>query len=664
MNLGKLKQRVIVLSCLLCMIVAAACTDSDDVGDNYRTFTGETIKDFLEANPEYSEFEQALEKVNALSLMASYGKYTCFIPDNQAVNNYLTKKGFSSFEAFLDSTKAVEQMVYYHIIDGESNGVGTYYTTAFGTSNIETKNMEGRFLYTNLDSDGATWLINNSAKIVSPNNTMVNGVVHTVDQVVEGNDDILSDYLQNDARFSLYAEALGKTGLIDSLTKIEDDTYVQPTTAVKDDAPLPTRRLYGFTALLEPDEILRANGIQTLDDMRAYAESKYPSGKGLDDTNRASSLNMFVAYHLIPYKLTSSQLCPTRDQTVTQTFEDPEWQRENYRDGKYSLDNYLFPMAPNTLINVQKFVWRDQAEQTPIFNDVRNPYNPKYVNMINEEENVVTIDLANSNLDCLNGEVHSLTGMLYYDEKVYHKRLRMDFTLFLPEMWSNDLISGHHTIPRGYCKNITWDDKESVSMKYWIRYGTHSYHNGDMFMVNGRCNADIVIGPIPSGSYEVRIGYQVRTNDYGIVQYYLDGEPCGIPLDMTKTSVSPEIGFAQSWFYLYGGVEQAPFTGWSSGKETEDDYYGYNNDKAMHNNGYMKAGDSYVSLEPAGGNYNPIHAVSARNDIYAVRRVLKMVTWTNTQTHVLRISNLMDKSFQLDYIEFMPKDLIEDEDTH
>ena len=63
MNLGKLKQRVIVLSCLLCMIVAAACTDSDDVGDNYRTFTGETIKDFLEANPEYSEFEQALEKV-------------------------------------------------------------------------------------------------------------------------------------------------------------------------------------------------------------------------------------------------------------------------------------------------------------------------------------------------------------------------------------------------------------------------------------------------------------------------------------------------------------------------------------------------------------------------------------------------------------------------
>ena len=71
-----------------------------------------------------------------------------------------------------------------------------------------------------------------------------------------------------------------------------------------------------------------------------------------------------------------------------------------------------------------------------------------------------------------------------------------------------------------------------------------------------------------------------------------------------------------------------------------------------------------MSLEPAGGNYNPIHAVSARNDIYAVRRVLKMVTWSNTQTHVLRISNLMDKSFQLDYIEFMPKDLIEDEDTH
>lgn len=661
MNLGKLKQRVIVLSSLLCMIVSAACTDSDDVGDNYRTFTGETIKDFLEANPEYSEFEQALEKVNALSLMASYGKYTCFIPDNQAVNNYLTKKGFSSFEAFLDSTKAVEQMVYYHIIDGESNGVGTYYTTSFGTSNIETKNMAGRFLYTNLDSDGATWLINNTAKVMSPNNAMVNGVVHLVDQVVEGNDDILSDYLQNDTRFSIYAEALKATGLADSLSKIEDDTYVAPTGVSP--AP-PSKRLYGFTALLEPDSVLKVNGINSLADMRSYAEGKYPAGKGLDDTNRESSLNKFVAYHLLPYKLTSGQLCPTRDHTVSLTFEDPEWQRENYRDGKYSLDNYLFPMAPNTVINVQKFIWRDQAEQTPIFNDVRNPYDPKYVNMINEEPNVVTIDLNHSNLDCLNGEVHSLTGMLYYNEKVFHKRLRMDFTTFLPEMWSNDLLTTNHTIPRGYCKNFEWDDKESVTMKYWVRYGGHMYYNGDMFMGKGRCNTDIVIGPIPSGSYEVRVGYQVRSEAYGILQYYLDGEPCGIPLDQTKRSTSPDIGFVQSWFYLYGGVEQTPYMGWTSGGETEDDYYGYDNDKAMHNRGYMKGGDSYAGNEAASGNYSPIHATTARNDIFAIRRVLTMVTWPTTTTHVLRISNLMDKEFQLDYIEFMPKDLIENEDTH
>lgn len=660
MEKRNLKQLTIVLLCLLSAVMAG-CTDSDNVGSNYKTFVGETIKDYLDNHPEFSRFAIALKRANALSLMSSYGKYTCFLPDNDAIETYVKEKGYASFDEFLDSAEAVKKMVFYHIIDGESSGAGTYLTTSFGTGNIETKNMTGRYLYTNIWGDGSVW-INNSSRIVSANNLMVNGVVHTVDKVVEGNDEVLDEYIYNSREFTLYAEALKATGLGDSLAKVEDDGYVQPTGMTP---AAPARRLYGFTALLEPDSVLAANGITALDGLRDYAEKVHPEGKGLEDTDRNSSLNKFVAYHIIPYKMTSSQLCPTRDMTVTQTFENPDWQKETFRDGKYSLDNYLFPMAANTLINVQKFVWRDQEEQTPIFNDARNPYDPKYVNMNAEESDVVTIDMKNSNIDCLNGEIHSLTGMLYYKENIYHKRLRMDFNAFFPEMWNNDLLTNHYTIPRGYCDNITYDDKDGISMVYWIRYGGHSYYWGDMFMVNGRCNAEIKIGPIPSGSYEVRIGYQVRTNDYGVVQYYLDGEPCGIPLDQSvRANSSPEIGWNQSWFYLHGGVEQEPIMSWVSGRETDDDYYGYNNDKAMHNLGYMKGGDSYASIELANGNKNPVHAGTARNDAYAVRRILKIVQWPTTTTHILRVSNLMDKSFQLDYIEFMPKDLIEEEDTH
>lgn len=655
-----------VIASLLCLvaIVVGACTDSDDVGDNYKTFTGETIKDYLDDHAEYSKFETALEKADALSLMSSYGKYTFFLPDNDAVDKYVTEKGYASFEAFLDSTEAVRKMVYYHIIDGESNGTSTYLTTTFGTSNIETKNMTGRYLYTTMSDDGVTWLINKEARITSPNNVMVNGVVHIVDRVLEGNEDLIYDYIANSTDFTLYAEALKATGLCDSLSLIEDESYVQPTGL---SPAAPERRLYGYTALLEPDDVLKANGIGDLNAMRAKASELYPDGAGKADTDPDGSLFRFVAYHLIPYKITSSKLCPTRDMTVTQTFIVPEWQTETFRDGKFSLDSYLFPMAKNTIINVQKFVWRDQSEQTPVFNDPRNPYDPKYVNMNNEESDVVTLDMTRSDIDCLNGAIHALTGLLYYREDVYHKRLRMDFASFLPEMFNNDLLDANHNIPRGYCDGVTYDDKDGISLNYYIRYGTHSYWWGDVLMVKGRCNFEIELGPIPSGSYEVRIGYHVRTNDYGVVQYYIDGEPCGIPLDQSIiATASAEIGWNQTWFYLYGGVEQNPILAgsWQSGRETEDDYYGYNNDKAMHNLGYMKAPDSYCSTELANGDRNPIHAGTARNDGYALRRVLTMVTWPTTTTHVLRVSNLMDKGFDLDFIEFMPKDLIEDEDTH
>lgn len=656
-----LKQLAWIAAVLL-VGLAGSCTDSDDVGDNYTTFTGETIKEFLDNNPEYSEFETALDSAGALPLMSSYGKYTCFIPGNQAVDEYVARKGFASFQAFLDSASAVREMVYYHIIDGESNGVGTYTTTKFTTGNIETKNMLGRYLYTTVTDDGTSWMINNESKILSANNAMVNGVVHVVDRVVEGNNDILSNFILSDSRFTLYAEALRATGLADSLARVEDDGYTAPAGASSSNYP--QRRLYGYTALLEPDSVLRLNGINSLDDMRAYAASRYPDGGTLPDTARQSSLNMFVAYHLVPYKMTSSQLCPTRDFTVTQTFEVPEWQRETFRDGKFSLDNYLFPMAPNTVINVQKFVWRDQADQTPVFNDTRNPYDPQYDNFFSQCPDAVTIDLANSNLDCLNGEVHSLTGMLYYREDVYHKRLRMDFDAFFPEMFNNDLMTVRHNIPRGYLKNITWDDRDGITCNYVIRYGGHSNYWGDAFMIQGRGNYEVTIGPIPSGSYEVRIGYHCRSTAYGMVQYYLDGEPCGIPLDQSLVASNSEIGWAQTWFYLNGGVEQEPIQNWTTGKETADDYYGYDNDKSMHNRGYMKSPDSFTGPELAHNNFTPVHAGTSRNDAWSIRRVLGIVTWPTTTTHVLRISNLMEKGFDLDFIEFMPRDLLEDEDTH
>ena len=46
-----------LLACMFCCF--PGCQDSDDVGENYTTFTGETISDFLQNNADYSDFAEA-----------------------------------------------------------------------------------------------------------------------------------------------------------------------------------------------------------------------------------------------------------------------------------------------------------------------------------------------------------------------------------------------------------------------------------------------------------------------------------------------------------------------------------------------------------------------------------------------------------------------------
>lgn len=663
--LRKWKVLTLILGGLFSLV---GCQDSDDVGENYTTFTGETISSFLEKNPNYSEFVQALRTANAFSLLESYGAYTCFVPDNQAMEKYVRSRGYSSMEDFLDSVQAVKEMVFYHIIDGESKGVGAYETSQFSVGNIDVKNMIGRYLYTNVTTDGSAWVINDSSRIVSGDHIMMNGVIHLVDRVLAGNMDLLPDYIEAIGKYKLYTEALRVTGLRDSLLLLDDEDYV-PMDAVPptDTWPLtyPQTMNYRFTALLETDSLLAVNGIHSLNDMREYAYRYYPEGKDLPDKNPGSSLYRFVAYHFLPQMLTSRQFVNTREYLMEHTWIDASWLAERYRDGSFWLEQYLLPMAQNSIITVQAFKWPGQEAQKPIFNDERNCYDAKYTNMAEEENGVITLDLSQSNLDCQNGVIHSLTGMLVYDQDklgriMRGKRVRMDLTTFMPELRNNDIIaSGSYYIPQGYCKNLKFEQSATVYAKY-ISGNIHSDFQDDYIQLHGLYDATFVVGPIPAGSYEVRAGYRVSgiAGERGMVQYYLDEQPCGIPVNMGLRGSDAQIGWEQVYetVVLNGGAG-----GWA-GTENPDDYYGYENDKSLHNRGYMKGPDCYGSTMVKWADSGV--KASARNDPDTMRKVLGIFSWDEMTTHEFRVVQMSGQNGYFDYIEFIPTNLLESEDTH
>lgn len=666
------KKSILFFYLLVCMCYGfLGCQDSDDVGVNYTTFTGETIGGFLENNAEYSDFTEALKTVGAFSILESYGSYTCFVPNNAAMEAYVREQGFESFESFLDSVKAVKEMVFYHLIDGESNAVGNYETAGFIVGAIETKNMIGRYLYTSIAPDGTSWMINNSARIVSGDHLKVNGIVHKIDKVLVGNMDMVPDYIGSVGYFDLYGEALRATGLRDSLMLLDDENFVPGTVKPVDDAfsyrtYFPQSKKFRYTALLETDSVLALNNIFTLDDMRDYARSHYPEGKDYPDKDCRSSLYRFVAYHFLPTMLTSNQIVNTREYTVTQEWMDQDWLRQNYRDGSFWLEQYLVPMADQTIITVQAFQWGSQEKQKPVFNDERNVYDPKYTNMAEEVDDVVALDLVHSNLDCQNGVIHALTNMLVFDEDkigriMRGKRIRIDFTTFTPELRNNDLMDGkEYYIPQGYCKKFRFEESSSVFAKY-VGANRHSCFLGDYLEMWGMADATITIGPLPAGSYEVRIGYRVDAGHRGITQFYLDDEPCGIPIDMRMNGYNPAIGWEQVYDYAHNNSMY--ITSWGEGNS--DDPSGAENDKSLHNRGFMRGPDSYASLEllPPGSSGGDVKG-SNRNDPFGLRKVLGIFSWPKLSTHEFRLVQMLNGNNNLDYIEFIPTTLIESEDTH
>lgn len=144
----------------------------------------------------------------------------------------------------------------------------------------------------------------------------------------------------------------------------------------------------------------------------------------------------------------------------------------------------------------------------------------------------------------------------------------------------------------------------------------------------------------------------------GITQFYLDDEPCGIPIDMRLKGTDAGIGWEQVWQF----TQDNPGAWWDYDSK-EDDPYGYENDKSMHNRGFMKGPDSFASTELMMGQSGGIKG-STRNDPFELRKVLGIFSWTEMSTHEFRFVQMLNGNCHLDYIEFMPTNLIESEDTH
>ena len=683
-HLIKLSFLGIIVSSVL---VLEGCMDSDSVGENYHTFEGEMIADYLSQDSDLTLFTQALKHIGAYTLMQSYGKYTIFVPNNAAMEKWYAENNTTL--AQMDTAK-VREMVFYHIIDGIATSVDAFNTADFPEGAFPAQNMIGRYLTAHVRSGSGNWCIKNGndyADIISANNEAINGTAHVINEVLEGNNDLLPDFVANNPRYSIFGQALVATSWRDSMLEIEDPTYVMPSSTTLPGGGVinqtstyygswPKQKKYLYTCFAESDSIMALReGIYSLDDLRTYAAKIYPEGADIEDeTNPENSLHKYIGYHLYDMQMAKNKLVLNRG--YVSSYDWFTW-LDYICDKNYRVDQYYISMQPNMLLNVEnantEIADYASAHTVPILNCPYSPYDENYSNLATAEMidgwPIIRIIDDEANQYCENGVLHGINNMLVFNQevksKVFHRRIRTDLRTYMSEGVNNGVFYDgdrsynwfNSAIPDGFCKRIKFTSDNNTYMEYEGRT-PHDYLLGDHWRLHGNFDFTITVGPLPRGSYEVRVGYTSGSSSGAVVQAYIDGEPCGIPMDTRVSAYNGDTGWIQDWL----AIQESGSSRFAGLGESEEDPYGLENDKNLRNHGFMKAPNCFV-----GWNYHQLgygDNLTARNVDTRLRRILGIYNWISDGSHQFRLVAMRPGTYDLDYIEFIPTDLLDDEDQH
>jgi uncharacterized surface protein with fasciclin (FAS1) repeats len=641
------KKIIYGLIILLCgFSFLPSCIDSDKVGDSMYTFKDKMMGQFIKDSTDFSEFATLLDTTHVMTLLNTYGSYTCFAPNNKAMREYYKAKGKGSLKDFKMDSLAI--IAYDHIISGAA-----ILKSDFTIGRLPNLTMSDR--YVSISYTGGLTYVNDNSLIIQANTLVHNGVVHSISKVLDPTRLGVSAVIAKDSTFSLFYSALVMTGLVDSLQKTKDEKYNPALWAAftMENVPskgdyrqqAPVSRKFGYTVLMESNKTYQAYNIYNIEDLKRTAATVYddvfPDDKNITDVrDRRNSLNRFVAYHLINKQLSFNQFINA-------------WDVTNCMVPTLDKFEYIEPMLPNTLMEVKS---EGSGNGSLHRNTLINYSADRTSNITGKDVHCIQINKNYFDKSGLNGVYHEIDGLLLYDnvtnDLLSTKRLRFDAASFFPELTNNNMrclpmysVNGNNKatlflLPAGYVDRIS--SSEQTQAGYLSPNSIWKNFEGDEFFLrvlagSGNLYKFTLTTPaVPKGTYEVRFGFRSGDNR-GVAQLKFDGMPCGVPLNL-KPSMSDDktIGF------VIPGTDPS-------------DPDGFANDKQLHNKGYMKGPACFTS-----GNYG----ANARPDASCVRKILGIYRFETAGTHLLSVDGLSAGEFQLDYLEFVPTNAIETEDIY
>ena len=666
-----------LLSAALLILTMASCSDKVDEGDLY-TFVGESVYSYLAKSTDCTDFAYILSVVklskksssNLSELLSARGNYTVFAPTNAAVESFLDSvyqtKGY-------DITQIPDSMAEFitknSIIDnGEQEA---YLSTSFQEGPLETTNMNNRYIqinYGNAADGSLITYINTVSKIVGSDIEVYNGVVHTMDHVINMSASTLPDLLKSVDNMRIFSKMLEMTGWDDSMVQYLDEEYeynhpltgsIDPgNTSGGEIGPSPEHRYIGYTAFVETDSVYEAewglpapnivNGVvQNYDEIIPKFIEKckeaYPNATDEDLTSQNNAVNQFISYHLLPERITYKRLVIHHNE-MGYAWNNPQ---------ELSIDCYEYYETMGLPRRLMKLTEGKQTDGKRInrhceyddgmYGDYKELSCDRVGARISESN-------ENTTTNALNGFYYPIDQVLVYDNdvpnKVLNERLRFDFASICPDLMTNGLRrvedNDWRFIPSGYLSNF-WYTEATIwrYVPYWNTGGNYNLQ-GDEINIIGQYDFVFKLPPVPyEGTWELRI-CAPEIMHFGMFQVYLGTDrnnlsPIGLPLDFRLPSSSPVIG-------------------WKA--DQLDEQVNIETDKSMRNHGYMKN-----CMHDGGPNSgNPVVATmrSASGDYIRLRKILWSGVMSPDKTYYVRIKSVLENTrtcCMLDYFEFCPKSI-------
>lgn len=214
---------------------------------------------------------------NTINLAADY---TCFVPGNDAMQAYLSKKGVASVTGL--NLEEAKTLVKYHTIKG-----ALYNSISFEEGVIPDTTASGDYLSTSFQELGGAVRINQEAIITKTIKTN-NAYIHILNTALTPVTETIWGKMQGN-EYSILRSAIAETGYQDKLNTIAQQ--------IKN-----IQYKYYYTLFAVPDSVYRAAGINDVAGLATLLNA------GADYTSTQNALNLYVGYHLFNQQVSYSSL--------------------------------------------------------------------------------------------------------------------------------------------------------------------------------------------------------------------------------------------------------------------------------------------------------------------------------------------------------------------